>query len=85
MYKDQYCFKVGSWLTGYLLLFNINNFKDQWMIHTDLLTSSEDFAMKEITGTFGGGKKTRKNKIQKRKNFSLVSSDISKSFLGVYD
>lgn len=85
LYKDQYCFKVGPWLTDYLLLFNINNFKDQWMIHTDLLTSSEDFGMKEITGTFGGGKKTRKNKIQKRKNFSLVSSHISKSFLGVYD
>lgn len=80
-YKDQYCFIVGSWIDRYFMTLRIDTFKRHWYINVDLLSTSSDFKISEIT--VGGGRKSRRQR--KLKNFRLVSSsDEPSSFMGLY-
>ena len=48
-YKDQYCFIVGAWIDRYFMTLRVDTFKRHWLINIDLLSTSSDFKMSEIT------------------------------------
>ena len=83
-YKDHYCFIVGAWIDHYFMTLRVDTFKRHWLINIDLLSTSSDFKMSEITTAVGGGRKSRRQR--KLENFRLVSSsDEPSSSMGLYE
>jgi hypothetical protein len=81
-FKEQYCFKVGSWLSQYIeRVLHIIIFKESWFIPIDIITMPHNFSIKKTADIVkGGSRKTRKNR-----NFRLVRHDGSYSIMGYAD
>jgi hypothetical protein len=69
MGHHTYCMEVGKWLTHYMELLNVQNFKREWFIPADIVKKPSEYEMKELETEpkLGGGRrmKTRKRAAHK--------------------
>lgn len=73
-YGKEYCFKVGEWLTSYMMYLGINLYDEFWFIDTESIIKPPKYNIQEIGNIIKGGNKTQKRRrIVKIKNFGLCS------------
>ena len=74
-YGKKYCFKVGEWLTQYMIQIGILLYDDSWFIDIESISEPYNFNIQETTNIIKGGNKTQKRRktIVKNKNFRLYS------------
>lgn len=74
-YGNDYCFKVGEWLTQYMIRLDIKLYPDNWYINIESVIEPPKFNIQETKNIIRGGNKTKKRsrKTEKLMNFRLIA------------
>ena len=82
-YKDDYCYKVAKWLSGYMRFLQVRLLEDDWYILRENVPEVPAYSRVEMKGTIRGGYKRNTRRNRSKTNYRIVHHN-SESIVGTY-